>query len=151
MTSPTRDGTTPFRVEFINSARYNSKLQDDERYVQITIEDGTSGEILAQIQLSAEQFTQLLTNTSIRVDGFHTPHLDRIGKKMQVESFRVPKAMEATLPKSDRSGADYDAPARKFLQDWVNDLPDAQDWDQASPSHHNYGWSITRRRWREEA
>ena len=55
-----------------------------ENGLRLTIEDEASGMILAKVNLDADQAWKLMGGGYIHVDGEHTDHFDRIGKRMLV-------------------------------------------------------------------
>lgn len=64
---------------------------DDKTTVELRIEDRESGEYLATIRLTADQWLNAQTGQSLNVEGFVSPHLDRVGKTMKHRQNPIPR------------------------------------------------------------
>lgn len=120
------------RVSYPVTNRPGGKTDENGRYVQMVIEDGTSGVILAKLDLSAVEWTQIMACQITRVsEGAQTgDRLDRVGLTMENETRTLGYGM---------SDADVAAVAADAL---------ANGWDEATPGSSNRGRTVQCRRWR---
>ncbi len=107
--------------------------------VQLRIEDYTSGELLAQVDLTAGQWLALTNGTVRTLTGFVSPHLDRVGKQQRVRSFDVPR--EVTPYGLTRE--EQEAAARQWTSRWTTPGDD----EVVEVRRTNRGWSVTLRSW----
>lgn len=110
--------------------------------LRLGVQDAASGEMLAQIQLSPEDLWRLLKGGSIQIDGRSTDHLDRIGKRMMVDTVNVPRDITDTVSSRDR-----DREGRlKAAVDWASVTH--PNWDAYQAHHTNTGTvRIVLRKW----
>lgn len=122
--------------------KYNVSLQlgyMSNGLVYIEIRDRDSSLVLLQIDLTPEDFRNLLSSMNIEADAFilHEAARHRIGKKLTVSSMEIP---ESIRPK-------YNETTAPGLQDWVDNLVASEGWDEANIYHHNDGWKVHLRKW----
>jgi hypothetical protein len=109
-----------------------------ESSAHLRIEDEVSGTCLFDGRLTPEQFYTLHTSSGIKVTGV-SGHLDRVGKRMVVDSAKVPGYAIA--------GVAYDK-ASDAAQKWADEAAHRRGWDEASVSRRSGGhFQATFRSW----
>ena len=119
--------------------------------VTVEAHDGASGEVLFSMELDPATWVQVQRGLVHRQPAFIGRHLDRVGKRMQVES--------VTIPKDVFDGVSYGDEEREAATRWADrhcSGPDAPWADEGGPdewstTRHNYGWGVHMRRWVEVA
>ena len=132
-----RPGEAIIALGFTTTNQAGPKVTDG-RYVTLRITDGTSWEILVDVQLSAAEFMRMISGETIRVtDGvMFTEHPGRIGLVKETEELRFARDVADAEVQ-----AEYEA-AAQAIDDGVSD------WDEVSIGKHSYGKSLHFRRWR---
>jgi hypothetical protein len=111
---------------------------DDVRSAHLHIEDETSGTCLFDGRLTPEQFYTLHTSSQIKITGV-SGHLDRVGKRMVMDSVKVPGYALA--------GVAYDQ-ASTAAQKWADEAARRRGWDEVSVSRRQGGYfQATFRSW----
>lgn len=126
------------KIEISIGLRRSSSSGESSKAV-IEIEDEPSGEKLAVIELSSEQFLRLLSGHGImHADAFVSNNLQRVGRQMKHRTIKVPRDVVTTY---DRKAAT--SQARSYAGDFM------EVGEQADiPRLDNKGeWSVTVRRW----
>lgn len=104
----------------------------------LTIEDETSGMVLARVRLDPGQMWQLLGGGYIHVDGEHTNHFDRVGKTMQNDT-EVYTGQQLSASSYDQMVEDAEQAARA----------DRPGWDSYNGRRNNSGGVVVvLRKWR---
>ncbi len=109
---------------------------DDNTTVELRIEDRKSGEALAVIQMTADQWLNAMTGLSLNVEGFVTPFLDRVGKEMKHRSLDIPRDMITSYNQDEAA-----AQAREYASVYVSD------GEQLEVRNTNHGWVAIFRSW----
>lgn len=117
----------------------------------IDIDDAESGQPIVRVELTPEQFTTIMGSGQVTATARHMPspeaYAQRIGKRMEIRSVPVeewPEGWTARKPSSVEGAyvryetSEMTIMGRSFLTDG---------WQEFSWSLHNYGWSLTLRRW----
>jgi hypothetical protein len=108
--------------------------------VRVEIIDDVSSTRLAEFKLDPEQIWAILRGGVVNVEGEITKFPDRIGKRMFVESFVVPKEV---------LGRTFDRDAKIQLgHDYVK--ANYPGWDTYSARATSTGVTVVTRRWEEE-
>jgi primosomal replication protein N len=109
---------------------------DDKTTVELRIEDRGSGEYLATIQLTADQWLNAQTGSSLNVNGFVSPHLDRIGKTMKHRQVPVPREVLTSYKRDE---------AQVEAHDWADAF--VNDGESVEVRNTNAGWVAIYRWW----
>lgn len=108
----------------------------DNTTIELRIEDRESGEMLAVINLTADEWVNATTGLSLTVEGFVSKHLDRVGKKMNVRQVAIPRAVVTSYKRDD---AQVEASA------WAQ--VDANHNETVEVRNTNAGWVAIYRSW----
>lgn len=103
--------------------------------VRLRIEDAPSGEALVEVYFDAGQWLNVTSGTSLTLPGFVGNHLDRVGKKMDVQTVDIPRAIA--------SGRDVD---KEAILDWIK-TQGIGPYDSIEFRNTNHGWIALFRRW----
>lgn len=104
----------------------------DGRYAQLSIRDSTSGQRLIDVRLTAEQFLDLMSATSVRVQGAQLPtHPERIGKRSQNVTTSLGREAKQT-------------------PEQVRDAYLADGWESVRIDKTNFGHRVVAYRWIED-
>jgi hypothetical protein len=110
------------------------RVSDSNEMVRLAITDKRSGQVLAQVDLTAKQFTQMVGSTVITVSGAILPvHPERIGRREQNTS------MDITYRSA---GNNLDAAAEAARDAYL-----AAGWEHVRITRTNYGRRVTANRW----
>jgi hypothetical protein len=71
-------------------------------YVNVTVADEVSGEVLFDGPFSDSQFRQLLSSSMVHVEGFVSDDLQRVGREMRTEVVQVPDEVTNGVHFADR-------------------------------------------------
>jgi hypothetical protein len=105
---------------------------------RLRIEDRTSGELLAEITITAEEWLRLTNGTVLTVNGNVSPHLDRVGRKMVVRQVPVPR--EAVTSYHQQEG-------KEQATAWAK--PRAEEGETTEVRNTSAGWITIYRSWPE--
>ena len=86
------------QVSLINSA--NAFGQN--RHIGLRIEERLSGEVLADIDMTPDEFAGLLSGLSTTLVGFVTNHPERLGKAQKVDSLAITAEMLRSVPRAEQ-------------------------------------------------
>lgn len=107
---------------------------DQPNGARLTITDGTSRQVIGELQLSAEQLVDLLRGGDVHlVADYYIKHPERIGKRVQNVSTAI-----VELP----GGAPIDTLAETVEHEYLE-----QGWEVVSIQRTNTGRTVTARRW----
>lgn len=108
----------------------------NENTFNIKVEDDISGTVIVEFALTPEDFMQFLgLNVCVLVEGEITENFDRVGKKREHKSVRVPYGGSAA--------------EEKVLAEEIRDQFLKDGWETASITRHNYGLSVDAQKWVE--
>lgn len=111
---------------------------------QITLSDHMSGKTIASIDLSGQQFTELLGARNVTVMGELLPseHYEKVGKKYVTEVVQdFPEKFRAYRPGWNAERTNLNG-ATDEMKEWGKLYAAQHGWEGATWSHHNYGWSL---------
>ncbi len=119
------------QLSYPTTNRPGGKTDAAGRYVSLRIKDDVSGQILVDLDLSAEEWTQILACEGIPIrEGAATgEHLERIGKRMVHDQIPLgfnpsPEAAQAAVDKALADG-----------------------WETAQVERRNFGSVVVTRKW----
>jgi hypothetical protein len=102
---------------------------DDQRRVGLKVEDLVSSQVLVNVEMTAEQFADMMSSAATVVAGARLPqHPERLGKRMHT----------ASTPITRTDGRDPQEVAAAYL---------AEGWETVSVHQTNYGQQVVARRW----
>jgi hypothetical protein len=105
--------------------------------LRIIIEDESSCQIVARLNLTPEQAYNLLRGTTMTLTGTQTDRLDRIGKRMVNEFVEVPDSVFNDAPYGDRE---------RLGRQWAQE--NAPGWDVYEARRTNAGGvRVVMRKW----
>lgn len=96
--------------------------------LRITIEDESSGQTVALLNLTPEQAYNLMRGSSMTLTGKQTDRLDRIGKRMVNEAMEVPGSLLLEVEYGERVSVG---------EEWARGI--APDWDVYEARRTNTG------------
>jgi hypothetical protein len=106
--------------------------------IELRIEDAASGERVAEIRMSADQWWSACTGLYSRLPGLVSDHLERIGRKMVVRQVPVPREVSGLNRTEDEENA------RRWL------FPEREGGETLEVRATNQGWVGIFRSWPEE-
>lgn len=111
-------------------------LRDQPNIARLTITDGTSRQVIAELDIPADQFMDLMRGGDVNVvASFYTRHPERIGKRSQNISTTI---NERLLP----PGVSVDSAAETIEHEYL-----AEGWEQVTIQRTNTGRTVVARRW----
>lgn len=141
MSAPTPNGEVQIRVGI------PSPNGQGDWTVTLEAQDSASRETLFVMELTPADWLQVQRGLVHRQEAFVGTRLGRVGKRMEVESVRIPREALAGV-----SYGDEEAKAAKRWAEGFCSGPDAP-WaaeggpEEWSTTRHNYGWGVHMRRW----
>ena len=109
----------------------------DDGYVLLRIEDDASGECLTQVEIPAGRWWRLCQGATQHHDALVSPHLDRVGKRMENRRLTFGRDFGREEPPGDRD----------IYRAAMEQAPDFLDYEAASPRYSRDGWEVIIRRW----
>lgn len=115
----------------------------DERRISLRITDRTSGAIVADADLTPEQFADLLGTRTVEVDARVPDEVvkARLFRKQEVESRPIPEEIGTRWT----YGKDEAVTAR--VDEWVAKIAEAEGWDTVTVANNSQSFYVTLRRW----
>lgn len=119
----------------------------------IEIDDDASGQPIARIELTPEQFATIMGSGQVTALARYMPspkiYEQRIGKNMEIKRVPVEEWPEGWTLRNPSSVSDAHHTSATDEMHIVGRGFLADGWQEYSWSRHNYGWSLTLRRWVE--
>ena len=111
---------------------------DSDVTVQLRVEDDASGEVLALVDYTANEWLALTTGLVTRKDGFISDHLERVGRKMVVRREDVPSEVTGYTRRNE---------AKTDAFTWAREQ--LQPGESVEVRSSNSGWKAIFRSWPE--
>lgn len=110
----------------------------DDGYVSLRVEDDASGEVLVDVEIPAGRWWRLCQGTIQHHDAFVSPHLDRVGKKLETKV--VDLGRDWSRDQEPEARDVYRAVTEQLPEEW-------HDYESHSVRNTNHGWEAVVRRW----
>lgn len=111
----------------------------DDGYVELEVRDETSGELLVRTQIPAGRWWRLCQGSVQHHDAMVSPHLDRVGKKLETTTVRFGREWTR----------DQQPEERDIYRAVSEQKPGWEDYQSASVRYDRDGWMAVVRRWVE--
>lgn len=98
--------------------------------MNMTVEDATSGTVLARVELTGEQAWRLFQGTTLNVRGETATDLTRVGLHRHNEAINVPREVWQQRSRADDQQA---------VEEWLTENKPPH-WQAYRIDHRNYGW-----------
>lgn len=131
---PLRPGRLELQLTYPQTNQPHPKADKSGRFVSLRIRDDTSGQIIAEVDLSGEELMHLLGTMSVTTDAEIGTRLDRVGKRLEISTVQL-GYVSATDPEAWQ--AKVDAAAAEYT--------DA--WEVVEGRRHNTGTMLHLARW----